>query len=113
MKPDLPQPVEPGEHTMNTATLKPSDPDQPIAWWRVPHMWLVVGGPLVVVVAAIFTAVIAIKGADPLLNKEDYERDLKAAQSLTGQARADALISFQPAGQARNHAASPMIPADK
>jgi uncharacterized protein len=98
---------------MQTATLKPSDPEVPVAWWRVPHMWLVVGGPLVVVVAAIITAVIAIKGADPLLNKDDYERDLKAAQSLTGQARADALIKLQPAGQARNHAASPLVPAEK
>jgi uncharacterized protein len=99
---------------MHAATLKPStDPETPIAWWRVPHMWLVVGGPLVVVVAAIITAVIAIKGADPVLNKEDYERDLKAAQSLQGQARTDALIKLQPAHQARNHAASPVVPAEK
>ena len=99
---------------MNTATLKPDTPHQPPeAWWRVPHMWLVVGGPLVVVVAAIVTAVIAIRGADPVLNKDDYERDLKAAQSLEGQARTDALIKLQPAHQARNHAASPVVPADK
>jgi uncharacterized protein len=98
---------------MNTATVQQSSPDQPIAWWRVPHMWLVVGGPLVVVVAAIITAVIAIEGADPLLNKDDYERDLKSAQALTGQARIDALISFQPADQARNHAASPIVPPEK
>ncbi len=74
-------------------------------------MWLVVGGPLVVVVAAIITAVIAVKGADPLLNKEDYERDLKAAtQNLEGQEKIDALIKLQPAHQARNHAASPLVP---
>lgn len=74
-------------------------------------MWLVVGGPLVVVVAAIITAVIAVKGADPLLNKEDYERDLKAAtQNLEGQEKIDALIKLQPANQARNHAASPLVP---
>jgi uncharacterized protein len=99
---------------VNTATLKPdTSPHPPEAWWRVPHMWLVVGGPLVVVVAAIVTAVIAIRGADPVLNKDDYERDLKAAQNLEGQARTDALIKLQPAHQARNHAASPVVPADK
>jgi uncharacterized protein len=96
---------------MNSSTLNPSVSQRPIAWWKVPQMWLVVGGPLVVVVASIITAVIAIKGADPVLNKEDYERDLKAVQALEGQARVDALIKLQPAHQARNHAASPVVPA--
>ncbi|MDG5977270.1 hypothetical protein H010_18565 [Hydrogenophaga taeniospiralis CCUG 15921] len=76
-------------------------------------MWLVVGGPLLVVIASIVTAVIAVKGADPVLDKEDYERNLQAARSLQGQARIDALIQLQPAHQARNHAASPVIPATR
>ncbi|MCB4365798.1 nitrogen fixation protein FixH [Hydrogenophaga taeniospiralis] len=76
-------------------------------------MWLVVGGPLLVVVASIITAVIAVKGADPVLDKEDYERNLQAARSLQGQARIDALIQLQPAHQARNHAASPVVPTDE
>lgn len=96
---------------MSTSSAPSPVHQQPVAWWRVPHMWLVVGGPLVVVVAAIITAVIAVKGADPLLNKEDYERDLKAAtQNLEGQEKIDALIKLQPAHQARNHAASPLVP---
>lgn len=71
---------------MNTATLhKPSRQ----AWWREPMMWLVVGGPLAVVVAAVITAVIAIRGADPVI-------DTRVAT---------------PAVQARNHAASPTVPA--
>jgi hypothetical protein len=37
-------------------------------WWRHPMMWLVVGGPLAVVVAGIVTAVIAVRGADPVLD---------------------------------------------
>ncbi len=96
---------------MNTAAAPSERSSKPIAWWRVPHMWLVVGGPLVVVVAAIITAVIAVRGADPVLNKEDFERDLKAATAnLDGQAKVDALIKLQPANQARNHAASPVVP---
>lgn len=96
---------------MNTAANRTANPQTPLAWWRVPHMWLVVGGPLVVVVAGIITAVIAVSGADPVLNKEDYERDLKAAtEKLDGQAKIDALIKLQPASQARNHAASPVVP---
>lgn len=70
---------------MNTASLpKPL----PRAWWREPMMWLVVGGPLAVVVAAIVTAVIAIRGADPVL---------------------DTRVAI-PAVQGRNHAASPVVP---
>jgi hypothetical protein len=40
----------------------------PQPWWRHPMVWLVVGGPLVVVVAAIVTAWIAIRGADPVVS---------------------------------------------
>lgn len=78
-------------------------------WWKVPHMWMVVGGPLAVVVASVVTFVIAASHPDPVLNKADYERDLAAAQKLQGQARVDALITLQPAAQARNHAASPVV----
>lgn len=99
---------------MSRTAIDIQKPSAPVAWWRVPHMWLVVGGPLVVVIAAIATAVIAIQGADPVLDKVEYERVYKAAQALEGQARVDALIKLQPAGQARNHAAAPVVaPADK
>jgi hypothetical protein len=74
-------------------------------------MWLVVGGPLVVIVAGFVTLAIAVKNPDPVLNKSDYERDLAAAQRLEGQARLDAMAKLQPAHQARNHAASPVVPA--
>ncbi len=36
-------------------------------WYRYPMVWLVVGGPAVVVVAGIVTAVIAYRGADPVV----------------------------------------------
>lgn len=97
--------------SIQASPVKQTSP--PIPWWRVPHMWLVVGGPLLVVVAGIVTAFIAIDGADPVLNKEQFERDLKAStQHLDGQAKTDALIGLQPAGQARNHAASPVLPKE-
>jgi hypothetical protein len=85
----------------------------PIAWWRVPHMWLVVGGPAAVVVASLITAFIAVKHADPVLDKVAFERDREAARALQGQARVDALVKLQPAHQARNHAASPVVPQER
>lgn len=90
---------------MNTPT-KPSTP-----WWRVPHMWLVVGGPALVVVACAITVNIAVQHPDQVLDKASYQRDLAFANQLEGQARIDALAKLQPAHQARNHAASPVVPA--
>ncbi len=80
------------------------------AWWRVPHMWLVLGGPLVVVAACAVTVTIAFSIPDPVLDKATYQRDLAFANRLEGQARIDALAKLQPAHQARNHAASPVVP---
>ena len=70
----------------------------PKAWWRYPMLWLVVGGPAVVVVASLLTAVIAVRGADPVLSRDD------PASVSDPKAGADALT---PAMQARNHAATP------
>jgi hypothetical protein len=66
-------------------------------WWRVGMVWLVIGGPLTVVVAGIVTAVIAIRGADPVL-------DTSARRAVE---RANAPTAHTPAMQARNHAATP------
>ncbi len=84
-----------------------------VSWWRVPQMWLVVGGPLVVVIASLVTAFIAVNHADPVLDKAAFERDRETALALEGQARANALIKMQPAHQARNHAASPVVPQER
>jgi hypothetical protein len=89
-----------------------TSPNAAAAWWRTPQMWLVVGAPLVGVAASLTAAFFAINGADPVLNKADYQRDFKAAHALQGQARIDALAKLQPAHQARNNAASPVIPAE-
>ena len=70
-------------------------------WWKYGHMWLVLGGPAVVVVAAIVTTVIAVNGADPVVDANYYQKGLHINEQL----RADK--SLAPAGAARNHAATP------
>lgn len=66
----------------------------PEPWWREPMVWLVIGGPAIVVVAALTTAVVAWRGADPVVSE--------AAEPT---AHVDP--SLQPALKARNHAAKP------
>jgi uncharacterized protein len=68
-------------------------------WWRYGMVWLVIGGPAAVVVAAIGTAVVAIRGADPVVTAP--------AASHAG-AAPDAAQT--PAMQARNRGAGPLEP---
>lgn len=75
-RPQAPQPARPG------ISHRP--------WYREPFMWLVVGGPLGVVVAAFATLYIAISHPDPVLQ----------ASEASGSADV-------PAIEARNHAAKP------
>lgn len=68
-----------------------------LPWWRFKMVWLVVGGPAFVVVAAIGTAVVAFRGADPVVETPA----VRAADS--------AEMSTAPAMQARNHAATAAV----
>lgn len=73
-------------------------------WWRVPMVWVVVGGPLSVVVASLVTAVIAWKHIDPVIAVTPAGT-LRAGDDVTEPARPhDALA---PALKARNHVATP------
>lgn len=67
-----------------------TDAEQTVAWWRLPIVWMVVGGPAVVVVASFVTLTLAIRNPDPVL----------IAPAATSGAE-------MPAVQARNHAATP------
>ena len=78
-------------------SIQPVTPSKP--WWRYGIVWLVVGGPAVVVVAAVATAVIAVKTADELVVDPAVAK---------GEVRLPA--AEQPAVQGRNHAATPDKP---
>lgn len=67
----------------------PTEP-APTPWWREPYLWLVIGGPVTVVVAGLATLVIAVSHPDPVLEQ----------RPMTGSAHV-------PAQTGRNHAATP------
>jgi hypothetical protein len=75
---------------------KPAKP-----WWRHGFVWMVLGGPAVVVVASVVTAVIAATGADQLVDAEAYRRGAEISRQLRSER------ALLPANQARNHAATP------
>ena len=75
-----------------------------LVWYREPMMWLVVGGPLVVVVASIITYALAAHQADPVLERDPIAEAQRVGKTLTPEQRE----SLEPALKARNHVASPL-----
>jgi hypothetical protein len=65
-------------------------------WWNERMMWLVVGGPLAVVLASFVTLALALKYPDPVLDTSARKASSESAD----------LRAMEPAGKARNHAAT-------
>lgn len=74
-------------------------------WWKFGLVWMVIAGPLAVVVAGIVTAVIAVQGADTVVDPDYYRHGLEINKTLAAGERAQL-----PAVQGRNHAATPEKP---
>ena len=78
-------PMRPGTPARLSASAEP--------WWRHPMVWLVLGGPAVVVVACLVTFWVAVSHPDPVV----------ADSASTGTAGS---LAEMPAQQARNQAAA-------
>ncbi len=73
-------------------------------WYREPMMWLVLGGPFVVVVASLVTYALAAHHADPVIERDAIAEAQRVGKALTSEQRE----SLEPALRARNHVASPL-----
>lgn len=96
-----------------TAPL-PSKAQPSRRWYQEPYVWLVLGGPLAVVVASMITIYLAVSGADPVLDRSATAVRVNpaAVQPLTPDERVAAERAMLPAGQGRNHAVTPALPKD-
>ncbi|MBK9440118.1 MAG: FixH family protein [Comamonadaceae bacterium] len=79
-------------------------------WWHFGHVWLVISGPLLVIVACIITAFFVATSPNEIVTDQAYQQamDIKKAQGnkfVSG--------SESPALQARNHAATGVVPVTK
>jgi hypothetical protein len=90
---------------MNTMTLKTSDSVKP--WWSFGMVWMIIAGPAVVVVAAFVTLYLAITIPDPVLPTEA----LNPRNAINNQTKLEEAMA--PAMQARNHAATGVVPQEK
>ena len=78
----------------NDAT-KPCPP-----WYRFPLVWMVIGGPGVVVVASFVTLWLAIATPDPVVDQDYYRKGVEINRTLADK-------KLMPAVAGRNHAATP------
>ena len=69
-------------------------------WWTNGYVWLVISGPLVVVIASFITLYLAISRPDAVID-DYYRKGLEINKTLN--AEHDAMV---PAMLARNHAAT-------
>jgi len=81
-------------------------------WWKFGHVWLVLAGPIIVVIAGFITLYLAVSRPDPVVSEDYYRKGIEINKTL----EADP-ASLAPAVQARNHAATgaplPARTADK
>ena len=89
---------------MNTNNLNPSNASVAKPWWSFGMVWMIIAGPAMVVVAAFATLYLAIAIPDPVLPTEA----LNPRNALQNQSQQDAAMA--PAMQARNHAATGVVP---
>ena len=82
-----------------------SSDSKPLPWWRFPHVWMVVLGPAIVVVASFITFYLAAVGTDPVVDEDYYRKGIEINKTL-----GDKPTSLAPAIQARNHAATGVPP---
>lgn len=87
-------------------------PAQP--WWKFGHVWMVIAGPAIVVVAGFITLFIALKYPEQVIDEDYYRKGQEINKTLANPA-----ASLAPAMKGRNHAqtgvvvVSPAIPATK
>jgi hypothetical protein len=77
-------------------------------WWKFGHVWLIIAGPLLVVIASFITLYVAITRPDPVTDNDYYRKGIEINKTLDEQRD-----SLAPAGQARNHAATGIKPEKK
>lgn len=61
-------------------------------WYREPWPWLLMSGPLVVVIAGFYTLWLAVKSDDGLVADDYYKRGLAINQTLSRATRAEQLM---------------------
>lgn len=79
-----------------------------VPWWKFGHVWLILAGPAIVVVASFATLYIAVTRPDPVVSEDYYRKGIEINKTLGNGTSGSGLA---PAMQARNHAATGVVPS--
>lgn len=79
-----------------------------VPWWKFGYVWLLIAGPVLVVVASFVTLYLALAIPDPVVAQDYYRKGIEINETLDAKP-----ASLAPAVQARNHAATGQVPAPK
>lgn len=82
--------------------------DSTVPWWKFGHVWLILAGPAIVVVAGLVTFYIALTRPDPVISEDYYRKGIEINKTL---GKDVAGYGMAPALQARNHAATGVVPS--
>lgn len=79
-----------------------------------PYVWLIIGGPAIVIVASFITLYLAITNPDPAID-DYYRKGIEINKTLDAEAQANANNhdAMAPAVDARNHVQTGMKAADR
>lgn len=78
-------------------------PSAAAPWWRFGHVWLIIAGPVIVIVAGFVTLWLAISRPDPVVAEDYYRQGIEINKTLATPEK-----SLLPAMKGRNHAATPV-----
>lgn len=81
----------------------PAIPEASEPWWKFGHVWMLIAGPAIVVVAGFVTLWLAISQPDPVVTEDYYRKGIEINQTLDRPEK-----SLVPAVTGRNHAATPV-----
>ena len=76
---------------------------QAAPWWKFGHVWLVLSGPAIVVVAGFVTLWIAVSSPDPVVAEDYYQQGIDINKRLENPEP-----GMAPALKGRNHAVTPL-----
>jgi len=80
------------------------------AWWRFGHVWLIVAGPVLVIIAGMVTLYLAVSSPNEIVTDEVYRQSIEQNRKKGVTTLPD---EQAPALQGRNHAATGAVPIPK
>ena len=90
--------MQPSINTSNGLSPVPGLVPAVRPWWKEPYVWMVIAGPLSVVIACAITAVYILQGPDAVVSEDYYREGIALGQEVQ-----KAQPPMQPAQMGRNH----------